>query len=284
MNGKTGALYIVATPIGNLGDIGLRAKAVLAQVSLILAEDTRHAAKLLNHYQIKNRTRSFHEHNENEQTPGIIRLLRQGSDIALISDAGTPLISDPGYRLVQAARNNQLPVIPVPGPSAVIAALSASGLPAERFCFEGFLPARRAQRLQKLTELSTGTRTLVLFESSHRIVAALADIQSCLPANVKVTVAREMTKKFESFYHGDIETVRRQIEQGDPHQKGEFVIVLSWQLPDDPDWQKASTLVAAMVEYMPAKTVAKIVSDTFGISKNRLYRLALDLKKEKDCI
>ncbi len=279
MNGKTGALYIVATPIGNLEDIGLRAKAVLARVRLILAEDTRHAAKLLNHHQIKNRTRSFHEHNENEQTSGIIRLLREGSDIALISDAGTPLISDPGYRLVQAARNNQLPVIPIPGPSAVIAALSASGLPADRFCFEGFLPARRAQRLQKLTELSTGTRTLVLFESSHRIVAALEDIQSCLPANVKITVAREMTKRFESFYHGDIGTVRRQIEQGDPHQKGEFVIVLSWQLPDDPDWQKALKLAAAMVEYMPAKTAAKIVSDTFGVSKNRLYRLVLDLKK-----
>ncbi len=281
MNGKTGALYIVATPIGNLEDIGLRAKTVLAQVRLILAEDTRHAAKLLNHYQIKNRTRSFHEHNENEQTPGIIRLLQQGSDIALISDAGTPLINDPGYRLVQAARNNQLPVIPIPGPSAVIAALSASGLPADRFCFEGFLPARRGQRLRKLTELSTGTRTLVLFESSHRIVAALEDIQSCLPANVKVTVAREMTKKFESFYHGDIETVRKQIEQGDPHQKGEFVIVLFWQSPENPDWEKASKLVAAIVDYMPAKVASKIVSDTFGVSKNRLYRLAFGLKKKQ---
>ena len=190
------------------------------------------------------------------------------------------MINDPGYRLVQAARNNQLPVIPVPGPSAVIAALSASGLPTDRFCFEGFLPSSRGQRLQKLTELSTGTRTLVLFESSHRIVVALEDIQSCLPANVKVTVAREMTKKFESFYHGDIETVRRQIEQGDLHQKGEFVIVLSWQLPEDPDWQKASNLAAAMVEYMPAKVAAKMVSDTFKVSKNRLYRLVLDLKKE----
>ncbi len=280
MNGKTGALYIVATPIGNLEDIGLRAKTVLAQVGLVLAEDTRQAAKLLNHCQIRTRTRSFHEHNENEQTPGVIRLLRQGSDIALISDAGTPLISDPGYRLVQAARNNQLPVIPVPGPSAVIAALSASGLPTDRFCFEGFLPARRGQRLQKLTELSTGTRTLVLFESSHRIVAALEDIQSCLPENAQVTVAREMTKKFESFYHGDIGTVRRQIEQDDQRQKGEFVIVLSWRLPEDPDWQKASKLVAALVDYMPAKAVSKIVGDTFGASKNRLYRLALDLKKE----
>ena len=280
MNGKTGALYIVATPIGNLEDIGLRAKAVLAQVRLILAEDTRHAAKLLNHYQIKSRTRSFHEHNENGQTPGIIRLLQQGSDIALISDAGTPLINDPGYRLVQAARNNQLPVIPIPGPSAVIAALSASGLPADRFCFEGFLPARRGQRLQKLTELSTETRTLVLFESSHRIVAALEDIQTCLPADVKVTVAREMTKKFESFYHGNIETVRKQVEQDDQHQKGEFVIVLSQPPLDDPDWQRASKLVAAMVEYMPAKIASKMVSDTFGVSKNRLYEFALGLKKK----
>ncbi len=279
MNGKTGALYIVATPIGNLEDISLRAQAVLAQVALILAEDTRHAARLLNHCQIKTATRSFHEHNENEQTPAIIRLLRQGLDIALVSDAGTPLISDPGYRLVQAARNNQLPVIPVPGPSAVIAALSASGLPARRFCFEGFLPARREQRRQKLMELSTETRTLVLFESSHRIVATLEDIQSCLPANIKITVAREMTKKFESFYQGDIGTVRRQISEHGKHQKGEFVIVLCWQLPDDPDWQKASQLVAAMIDYMPAKAAARIVSDTFKVSKNRLYRHALDLRR-----
>ncbi len=269
----------MATPIGNLQDIGLRAKAVLAQAALILAEDTRHAAKLLNHYRIKNTTRSFHEHNENEQAPAIIRLLRQGLDIALISDAGTPLISDPGYRLVQAARSNQLDVIPVPGPSAVIAALSASGLPADRFCFEGFLPTARKQRLQKLTELSSETRTLVLFESSHRIVEALEDIRSCLPGNAKITIAREMTKKFESFYHGDIETVHRQVEQDDYNQKGEFVIVLSWQLPDHPDWQKASGLMAKMIGHMPARVAAKMVSDTFGVSKNRLYRLALDLKK-----
>ena len=280
MNGKAGALYIVATPIGNRQDIGLRAKTVLGQVELILAEDTRRAARLLNHYRIKNTTRSFHEYNENEQIPGIIRLLQQGSDIALISDAGTPLVSDPGYQLVQAARNRQLPVIPIPGPSAVIAALSVSGLPTDRFRFEGFLPSARQRRLRKLSELSTGSGTLVLFESSHRIVETLEDIQSCLPENVKITVAREMTKKFESFYHGNIEAVRQQVEQDGQHQKGEFVVVLSWQLPDHPDWQKASKLVAAMIDHMPAKVASKMVGETFGVSKNRLYRFALDLKRD----
>lgn len=281
-NSKTGELFIVATPIGNLEDLGFRAKAVLTQVSLILAEDTRHAAKLLNHYQIKTRTRSFHEHNENAQISKIIQLLQQGSDIALISDAGTPLISDPGYQLVQAARKHRLPVIPVPGPSAIIAALSASGLPADRFCFEGFLPARRGQRLQKLEQLAAGARTLILFESSHRIVAALQDIQTCFTAAANITVAREMTKKFESFYHGTIETVRAQIEQGDDHQKGEFVIVISPQSSDNPDWQRASRLLSVLVDYMPARVASKIVSDTFAVSKNRLYDLALGLRKKTE--
>ena len=212
MNIKTGTLFIVATPIGNLSDMSQRAISILSDVDLILAEDTRHAGKLLSHFDIHSKTRSFHEHNENKSTDGCVNELLSGKNIALISDAGTPLISDPGYRLVKACREQQIAVTPIPGACAFATALSAAGLPTDRFCFEGFLPSKSSQRLSLLESLKDETRTLVFYESSHRIIASLKDMSLVFGDQTSVTVGREITKKFESFYYGTLGEVKLEIQ------------------------------------------------------------------------
>lgn len=280
MNNKTGSLFVVATPIGNLGDMTERAIIVLKEVVLILAEDTRHAGKLLSHFGISTKTKSFHEHNESAQTPKIIERLRAGEDIALVSDAGTPLISDPGFRLVRAARVDGIIVSPIPGASALTAALCASGLATDRFCFEGFLPAKSQPRLQRLENLRNESRTLIFYESSHRIVASLYAMAEIFGDNREATIGREISKKFETFYFGDIASLIAQIEQSPLHQKGEFVIVVSAGQSDDSDldWDGAVQLLHALIVEMPVKTACKIAGNTFGVNKNKLYRIALESK------
>jgi len=193
-----GKLWIVATPIGNLDDLSARAQAILRQADLIAAEDTRHSAALLQHYAIATRRVALHEHNEREASADLVQRMRDGAQIALISDAGTPLVSDPGFRLVRAAREAGIVVSPVPGACAAIAALSAAGLPSDRFVFEGFLPAKSAGRRARLQALRGETRTLIFYESSHRIVEALDDLAGVFGADRHAVVARELTKLFET--------------------------------------------------------------------------------------
>lgn len=222
----TGSLYIVATPIGNKADITLRAIEVLSKVNLIAAEDTRHSQLLLSHYQIKTPCISLHDFNEHARLEVLLERLRQGEDVALISDAGTPLISDPGYLLVQTVRKASLTIIPIPGPSAVITALSASGLPTNSFTFIGFLSAKDAHRRQQLRELLHETRTVIFYESPHRIVKFCQDLQTVFPADRQMVLAKELTKTFETFINGTAEDILKWLNADNVHQKGEFVILV----------------------------------------------------------
>ena len=278
MNSKKGTIYAVATPIGNLGDFSHRACQILSQASLILAEDTRNAKRLLHHYQIDVQTRSFHEYNEDQQIAYVLGVLYQGKDVALISDAGTPLISDPGYKLIRAARIEGVNVIPIPGASALTAALSVSGLPTDRFCFEGFLPSKSAARRQKLKDLRTENRTIVIYESSHRIIQSLEDIKAEFPKSVEIMVAREMTKKFESYYFGGVETVLNQISQNRDNQKGEFVIIIKHSVDQNEIRYMAQKLTTALLEYLSPRQASKIAAETFNVGKNELYGFAIKQK------
>ena len=237
-------LYVVATPIGNLQDISLRALRVLGEVDCIAAEDTRHSARLLQHYDLRTPLVALHEHNEERATPALLARIAAGESVALVSDAGTPLISDPGYRLVVAAREQGLPVFVVPGPSAVTAALSVAGLPSDRFVFEGFLPAKAAARRNRLQQLAGETRTLVLFESSHRIEAAVADLAAVFGAQRRAVLCRELTKQFETV-HGDELGRLGEWLAADPNQrKGEFVVLVAGAQPVEDEIQQAGLQLA----------------------------------------
>jgi len=223
---SSGCLYVVATPIGNLDDISLRALKVLSAADVIAAEDTRHSRALLSHHGIDRPLSSLHEHNEEQQAPKLIERLQQGASVALISDAGTPLLSDPGYRLVCLAAAAGIEVAAVPGPSALTAALSVSGLPTDRFVFEGFLPARAAARRKVLQRLSSEPRTLVFFESSHRIAESLADFALVFGAEREAAVCRELTKRFETVLRGTLGDLNQRIIGDDDQRRGEFVLVV----------------------------------------------------------
>lgn len=281
------ALYCVATPIGNLGDITLRAIEVLRGVAMIYAEDTRVTRKLLTHLGIKNQLRSLHDHNEAGRIAEISDLLEQGQAVALVSDAGTPLISDPGYHLVSGLRANKLRVTPVPGASAIIAALSAAGLPTDRFAFEGFLPAKSSLRCKALTQLKDEMRTLVFYESSHRIADLLEDMQQTLGAERELVVAREITKLFEQFYRGTVGELLAQIKTDKDMRRGEFVVMLTADKAKrlsedgaDGATLQAGQLLAVLVDELPVKQAAKIAARLTGLSKNELYRQALALSAE----
>lgn len=217
-------LYIVPTPIGNLQDITLRALDVLKQVDLIACEDTRTSGKLLSHYGITTRRISYHDHNERTRTPHLIARMKAGASIALISDAGTPGISDPGFYLVRECHRHDIDVVPLPGPSAVLPALVASGIPSERFVFEGFLPPKKGRKT-RLQEIAAETRTVVLYESPHRILKTLADLEEICGPERPIAVARELTKKFEEVERGSIGAVRQTLMTR-TKQKGEFVVVI----------------------------------------------------------
>jgi len=279
---RAGVLYIVATPIGNLQDISARALDVLKAVSLIAAEDTRHSKKLLAHYGIATTLQAVHEHNERDVTDRLLQKLTGGDDIALVSDAGTPLISDPGFYLVRAARQSGIRVVPVPGPAALIAALSVAGLATDRFVFEGFLPARQAARRQRLQGLAAETATLVFYESSHRIVACLADMADCLGAHREAALARELTKTFETVLTGSLQELLEQLLADSQQQKGEFVVMVQGAAPRDPAAIDAASeqVLAVLLSELPLKQAASLAARITGMSKNALYELGLKIKKQ----
>jgi 16S rRNA (cytidine1402-2'-O)-methyltransferase len=275
---QTGRLYIVATPIGNLGDITRRAVEVLKQVDLIAAEDTRHTAGLLSHLGIDTRTLSFHEHNEQQRSQQLVELLLAGQEIALVSDAGTPLICDPGYRIVCACRERGVDVIPLPGASAVITALSASGLPTDRFLFEGFLPRTQAKRLKRLRQLSDFPSTLVFYESTHRILHCLEDMLVPFGEDRRVVVARELTKQYETILDQPLGRLLQTMAADRNQQRGEFVVMVA--ACESPVMGKGSVerVLQALAGEMPPNQAAKIAARITGRPKRELYQLLLKLK------
>lgn len=272
---QTGTLYIVATPIGNLSDISQRALQVLADADWIAAEDTRNAYKLLNHFDIKVKCIAYHDHNEAQQSTSLLNLLKSGNNIALISDAGTPLINDPGYRVVRLCRAEGVKVVPVPGASAVIAALSAAGVATDSFYFGGFLPAKTLARKNVIRNIANQPSTSVFYESTHRIVASLADIEETLGEHRYIVVAREISKTFESFYCGSVAEVSTQVKAHPNHQKGEFVVIIEGLKEAHEIDEKCLQLLKKLVPHMPLKAACGIVAETFDVKKNALYKIAL---------
>ncbi len=274
------ALYIVASPIGNMADISLRALWVLGRVDMIAAEDTRHSKRLLDNYGITTRLMSLHEHNESQKAEQIVQRIVGGQSIALVSDAGTPLISDPGYLLVNHVRANSLPVKSVPGACALIAALSVSGLPTDRFSFEGFLPAKPAARKNKLEALKEEARTLVFYESPHRVQAALRAIRDVFGDNREMVLAREITKRFETVLKGRVNDLCDLVELDENQRKGELVLVIqgyqSAGVELDP---KAKSLLLHLVDYVPLKQAAAIVAQHYGGHKKAYYQFGVQAKE-----
>lgn len=276
----TGVLYVVATPIGNLDDMGGRAAAVLRQVNLIAAEDTRHSSRLLGHFGIATPATALHDHNEQSQAGALVARLQAGESIALISDAGTPLVSDPGYRLVAAAQAAGVRVSPVPGACAAMAALSAAGLPSDRFVFEGFLPAKAAARRARLAELAGETRTVILYEAPHRIAECLQDMADVIGGTRRVALCRELTKTFETIRQLPLCEMAAWVAADANQQKGEIVLVVEGAPPADalPDEQQADELLRKLLQYLPVRQAAQLAAELTGRRKNALYERALALK------
>ena len=275
----TGTLFIVATPIGNLDDITFRAFEVLKSVDFVLAEDTRHSKKLLSHLDISKRIRAFHEHNEREKTKAIISEIYSGKSIALISDAGTPLISDPGYFLVAQAKKEGLKVVPIPGPTALITALSASGLASDSFTFLGFLPSKQTARVKLLIGLVGRTETIIFYESPKRVLATLTDMQTIFGDSREVCLAKELTKAFETIHTGSIPNLIEYLTIDQNHQKGEFVILIS--ATNKIDLVEAEiqldSLLPILCAEMGTSKAAKIAAKITGIDKKKCYKRAMDL-------
>ncbi len=277
----TGTLYIVATPIGNLADFSQRGCAILAQVALICAEDTRQSQYLLQHYAIKTPLLSLHEHNEKQRYPQIIEKLQAGQDIALISDAGTPLISDPGYHLVRACQKQQLRVSPIPGACAFVSALCVAGLATDQFRYFGFLPRKNARK-KMLISLIQEPMTLVFYEASHRIQICLEDMQQVFGDDREVTLCRELTKQYETIYNGTLGDLLPYLNQQDYAYKGEFVIVVAGFIAADnldPITTTIETQLKRLMQDLPLKKAAAILSDFTGIKKNELYKKGLEFNK-----
>ncbi len=280
MSVRKGVFHVIATPIGNLADITQRAREVIASVDVLYAEDTRHTARLCSHLGVAPQLRSLHDHNESDRIPEIMAQLQEGLAIGLVSDAGTPLISDPGYRIVAACQQKGLPVSPVPGVSALTAVLSVCGLPTDRFLFEGFLPAKSAARVKALQSLQTEAATIVFFESKHRIKSALADMHAVLGDRL-ICVAREVTKAFESFYHGSISEVMQRIEDDADCQKGEFVVVVSGAPQSSKSFNvEIQSLLTDVAKEIPPKRAAKIVANYCGLPAKELYQWLLQQKEQ----
>lgn len=271
---SSSSLFVVATPIGNMNDITLRALEVLKDVDIIAAEDTRHTRLLLSRHGIETPLLALHEHNEEQVAPHLVEKLQGGQSIALVSDAGTPLLSDPGYRLVRLAATAGIKVSPIPGPSAVTAALSVSGLATDHFKFEGFLPARRSARISLLESLRSEQHSTVLFESNHRIMASLEDMVAVLGSDRRAAICREMTKRFETVLRGTLAELH-QILADDPDQrKGEFVIVLAGDRGERAeDMARALELGSALQEYLSVSQAARVAARIYGVSRRELYVL-----------
>ena len=275
----SGTLYIVATPIGNLDDLTPRARQTLADVDLIAAEDTRHTGRLLLAIGVKTPQKALHDHNESRAVPALIRALSAGKSVALVSDAGTPLVSDPGYRLVAAAHENGITVSPVPGASAVTAALSAAGLPTDRFCFEGFPPAKGAARKEWLRSVSSETRTLIFFESVHRIRASLHDMAAILGADRRAFIGRELSKLHEQCVQGTLAALRAALESDEIPGKGEFVVVVHGAEQTESSSIDADKLLTELAAVMPGKQAATIAARVTGQKKNAMYQRMLELTR-----
>ena len=284
-NVATGRLYVVATPIGNLGDLSARARETLAGCALIAAEDTRHSATLLRAFGISTPMISLHDHNEAQRAPELIERLRAGASVALVSDAGTPAISDPGFDLVRACAAAGIEVVAIPGPCALVAALSIAALPTDRFCFEGFLPARAAARRARLRGLSAETRTLVFYESPHRIKETLADCAEQLGETRAAALAREITKLHESLYRGSLgELAARAANEADL-SRGEIVLVIAGAAPesaargDDGHAGALDRALKPLLEELPLKQAAHLAARIVSVRDNEAYRRALELKQ-----
>ncbi|SEI59502.1 16S rRNA (cytidine1402-2'-O)-methyltransferase [Azotobacter beijerinckii] len=278
LNPMPGTLYVVATPIGNLDDITARALRVLRDVALIAAEDTRHSARLLQHFGIATPLAACHEHNERDHGGRFLARLQAGEDVALISDAGTPLISDPGFHLVRQARAAGIRVVPVPGPCALIAALSAAGLPSDRFVFEGFLPAKAAGRLARLEQLKEEPRTLIFYEAPHRLLECLGDLERTMGVDRLAVLARELTKTFETFRSLPLGELRAWVAEDSNQQRGECVLLVAgWQPPPEEAVSAAALRVLdLLLKEVPLKRAAALAAEITGVRKNLLYQAALE--------
>ena len=274
----SGTLFVVATPIGNLEDMTPRARQTLESVNLIAAEDTRHTGRLLSHFSIRTPTKAFHEHNEAQLVGSLVETLKSGESIALVSDAGTPLVSDPGYRLVQAAHANGIAVSPVPGVSAVTAALSVAGLATDRFCFEGFLPAKQKARRGRLAKLANESRTIILYESVHRIHDCLVDLVAGFGADRPAFIGRELTKLHEQCVHATLGDLLQQVGDETIVGKGEFVIVIAGAEEEPVSSIDVDLLLSELAQHLSVKDAAKIAAKVTGTPRNEIYERLLDLK------
>jgi len=285
MSTEYGKLYVVATPIGNLADMTFRAVEILKQVDLIAAEDTRHVKMLLQHYGINNKLVSLHQYNEDKASPVLLEKLREGQSIALVSDAGTPLLSDPGMPLVKMVKDAGLDVVPIPGACALIAALSAAGLPVTRFSFEGFLPrtssARKAFFLEKLTQ----STTWIFYESCHRILASLQDMAEIVPLDRQIVIARELTKLHETIVKTSLGNALELVEQNENMRKGEFVAIVDGSVADKKDQiitAEQEKLLQVLLRECSIKTAVAMAVEITGVRRKLLYQAALDMQKVED--
>ncbi len=276
---ETASLYIVATPIGNLSDLSARAIEVLQTVDVIAAEDTRHSGHLLQHYAISTPKISLHEHNEQQRSEVLLARLQQGESIALISDAGTPLISDPGYRLVSLAREHHIKVVPIPGCCALVAALSASGLASDRFSFEGFLPPKQGARKQALEALAAESRTMIFYESPRRLQATLSDMQLVFGADRAACLARELTKLHEIIMTKPLAELQAWVSNDSNQQRGECVILVEGcHQQQDADEAEVNRVLSLLLIDLPVKRAAAITAELLSVSKNKAYEQALKLQ------
>jgi len=275
----TSALYIVATPIGNLGDMTSRAIEVLKQVDLIAAEDTRHSARLLQHFSIGTRMRAYHDFSDDNRVDELLKLVQSGQSIALISDAGTPLISDPGYRLVVRARELGLAVVPIPGVSALTTAISVAGMPSDKFVFEGFPAARQVPRVKHFAALTGESRTIIFYESPHRILESVRDMQTVFGGDRRVAICRELTKTFETIHSDTLDNVCEWMAADPNQQRGEFVVIVAGapKLDEDAMDVEAERILVMLLDELSVKQAAALASKITGLKKNMLYQRALEL-------
>lgn len=275
-----GTLYVVATPIGNFEDFTRRAEQTLKTSQIIAAEDTRHSGHLLSAYSINTPTTACHDHNEGQKVPELIARMQQGEHISLISDAGTPLISDPGFRLVRAAHEAGIRVVPIPGACAAISALSASGLPSDRFSFEGFLPAKTHARKQTLEGLKKDTRTLIFYEAPHRIVDSLIDCVEVLGRDRDACIAREITKTFETIKKATLGELLTFVQSDSNQERGEIVLVIGGFNAEQEveNTEATDKLLKRLLQDLPVKPAAQLAAELTGLKKNELYQRALQLK------
>ncbi|PHS31622.1 MAG: 16S rRNA (cytidine(1402)-2'-O)-methyltransferase [Methylophaga sp.] len=279
----TATLYIVATPIGNLSDMSQRAIDTLQEVDIIAAEDTRHSGTLLQHYSISTLMISVHEHNEQQRSEVLLAKLQQGESVALISDAGTPLISDPGYRLVSLVREHNIRVVPIPGSCALISALSASGLPSDRFSFEGFLPSKQGARQQVLTSLANESRTLIFYESPRRLQASLTDMNAIFGEDRVACLARELTKLHETITTKPLADLLQWVSSDSNQQRGECVVLVEGvQQQKESSEIEINNMLSLLIKELPVKKAAALTASLLEVSKNTAYDMALKLKQEAE--